>query len=179
LFCVYVNDIVGVLRSASSLIFADDFKLFMRIENEFNRLQMQRDLDAVVSWGEKNNLTLNIKKCKVQRFTKKRKYDDFEYFVDNVKLEKVNIYKDLGVLVHSQLNFNNHIDSIVKRANMRLGCVVWNSKSFENLLTLVVLYTALVRSILEYCCQIWNPYYECNRARIERVQMKFVKYIFM
>ena len=43
--------------------------------------------------------------------------------------------------------------------------------------TLKIPYNSLVRSILEYCSIVWSPYYDNQKARIERVQTKFAKYI--
>ena len=40
-----------------------------------------------------------------------------------------------------------------------------------------MLYTTLVRSQLEYACQIWSPYQQCLIDRLERVQQKFIKYL--
>lgn len=34
-----------------------------------------------------------------------------------------------------------------------------------------------MRSILEYCSQIWNPYYHCHKNRIENIQRKFLRYL--
>ena len=39
------------------------------------------------------------------------------------------------------------------------------------------LYNCLIRSILEYCCVIWSPYYQCHISRLEQVQNKFLKYL--
>lgn len=50
-------------------------------------------------------------------------------------------------------------------------------KNFKNNATKLILYNALVRSILEYCSVVWSPCYFTHINRIERVQKKFVAHL--
>lgn len=49
------------------MLFADDLKLFLPINNTGDRKTMQRDIDEVVSWSVQNKLSLNI--CKFKAIT--------------------------------------------------------------------------------------------------------------
>lgn len=53
-----------------------------------------------------------------------------------------------------------------------------NSKFFNDIDTIVTLFTALVRSKLEYACVIWAPTSEFLCKKIERVQARFVRALF-
>ena len=44
LFMIYINDAVDVLRSSSALIYADDIKLFLKIESLLDASLLPRDL---------------------------------------------------------------------------------------------------------------------------------------
>ena len=85
--------------------------------------------------------------------------------------------KDLGITIDNKLNFNKHIDTIIKKAKKFLGCITRIGKDFEQVATLVHLYNTLVRPILEYGSVIWSPYYAVHINRIEAVQFSFVRHI--
>ena len=50
LFVIYMNDLE--LNLTNPIIkFADDTKLYGKVNNEFEAMQLQRDLDLLVSWS--------------------------------------------------------------------------------------------------------------------------------
>ncbi|XP_075162767.1 uncharacterized protein LOC142235398 [Haematobia irritans] len=57
-----------------------------------------------------------------------------------------------------------------------LAFVKRNSKEFLNPYTRKSLYTALVRSKLDYANMIWNPIYKVHTYRVEKLQKKFIKF---
>jgi len=65
--------------------------------------------------------------------------------------------KDLGVVIGSSLQFDNHILGKVKTANRILWLI---KRRFKNLdiKSFLLLYKALVRSHLEYAQTVWSPY---------------------
>jgi hypothetical protein len=59
-----------------------------------------------------------------------------------------------------------------------LGFLFRNCKDFLNVHSFKVLYYAHVRSHLEYCCQVWNPEKPTYSEELEKVQRKFVRYLY-
>ena len=57
------------------------------------------------------------------------------------------------------------------------GYVVRNCKPFHNTLVLKSLYFSLVRPHLEFAAVAWCPFNLANINKIERVQMRFVRYL--
>jgi len=53
-----------------------------------------------------------------------------------------------------------------------LGFIKRWSKEFDEPYTTKLLFTSLVRPILEYCCSVWSPQYQVHIDRIESVQKK-------
>lgn len=69
LFLIYINDIVRVFKYASCLLFADDLKLYMQINNNEDYDRFQEDINSLWTWCLVNKLDLNISKCDVMSFS--------------------------------------------------------------------------------------------------------------
>lgn len=175
LFLLFINDIKSSFRYSQFLLFADDCKIFVRTSSVADLSALQEDLNSFFSWCNANGLELNISKCKHMRFTRRSNPLHFNFSINGHNLDTVSCVKDLGVLLDTKLSFNTHIDGIVSRASKLLGYIRRTTTSFSNLRCLVILYTAFVRSITDYCSIIWSPYYHIHINRLEAVQRKFVK----
>jgi len=64
--------------------------------------------------------------------------------------------------------------STVSKAMSVLGFIKRWSKEFDDPYTTKLLFTTLVRPILEYCSSVWSPQYQVHIDRIESVQKKFL-----
>jgi len=58
-----------------------------------------------------------------------------------------------------------------------LGFIKRHSSEFKDLRSFKLLYSALVRSILEYGAPIWNPYTKTDIDLIVCVQNRFLKFV--
>lgn len=122
---------------------------------------------------------LNINKCAIMTFTRRRKFIETNYTINNEQLERTSEYKDLGVLMQSNLKFNSHHQYIVNKAYRALGFIIRNTKNFTNISSIVRLYNALVRPHLEYASSIWSPETAVGCELVERVQKRFLRYLFV
>lgn len=177
LFNIFINDL-GDNFESESLFFADDMKLYRKIRSMEDCLALQRDLDRLSEWCERNFLELNICKCQYIIFSHKRYITDFVYRIGNVNLTRVTQIKDLGVIFDSALSFNNHIDLIVRKALKNMGFLMRVTQAFTNMNCVKFLYNAIVRSHLEYCSQIWTPSEKIYIDKIDRIQYKFTRYCY-
>ena len=62
LFNIYVNDIPSVVNS-ETLMFADDTKIFRKIQSQSDFLQFQQDISNLFAWSVKWQLKFNVSKC--------------------------------------------------------------------------------------------------------------------
>lgn len=122
-------------------------------------------------------MELNPKKCFHIKYTRKKKPFNSAYGIEGEKLEKVNEIKDLGVILDHELRFREHIDHIVRKGSQMLGFIKRNTKGFKKNRTKIILFNALVRSHLEYGCNIWNPFYSTHSQRIENIQRAFTRHL--
>ena len=69
--------------------------------------------------------------------------------------------KDLGVTIDNKLKFHQHIASAVKKASRMFGLVKVTFTCLDEI-TVPRIFTAMVRTHLEYGNIIWSPRYRSN-----------------
>uniref|UniRef100_A0A0A1X4N6 Probable RNA-directed DNA polymerase from transposon BS n=1 Tax=Zeugodacus cucurbitae TaxID=28588 RepID=A0A0A1X4N6_ZEUCU len=173
LFLLFINDIPSVIKFSEILLYADDVKLFKSYTSHNERTELQSDLNNLVTWCHKNDMPLNLKKCKTMCFSR-RTVDLSPYVINNFSLEQVFSFVDLGVTMDPKLNFNSHVNSIVLKAKGALSFVKRWSKEFSDPYITKILFTTLVRPILEYGSVVWNPSYQSHSDKLESVQKQFL-----
>jgi hypothetical protein len=176
LFCLYVNSISSYLKKAHFLLYADDIKIFLKIETLSDCLLLSNELIQFNHWVHALGLSLHISRCNVISFSRSRNPIHHPYLLNNIMLQRASLIKDLGIYYSFTLSFNHHIDIITRRANKVLGFIKRNTKLFSSPTCLRSLYFALVRSILEYGVVVWHPYLAKDQLRLEIVQHKFLSY---
>ena len=181
LFIIYINDLVEVCSQGSRLfLYADDAKIFKHISNDFDKVDLQSDLDSVKQWSDTWLLKLNEKKCKVISYGKEP-LDKTEYFINSgieqYQLEKLEFINDLGIIFDTDLKFNIHINEKVKKAYSILGVINRNFK-YMSKQTFILIYKSMVRSHLEYGNCVWSPTRIMDIEKLERVQKRATRMIF-
>lgn len=176
LFVLFINDLLDSF-SCSVLAYADDLKIYSSINTCNDVLNLQENINILSQWCSNFNLKLNIKKCCYVSYTRKSSPTPSHYFVGNTLLQKVDSYKDLGVLFDCHLSFSNHINYICTSASRTLGFVMRCCKYFNNTLLMRMLYFSFVVSRLEYASQVWSPHYLYLQLSIEKLQRRFLKYL--
>ena len=173
LFVIFINDLPDVVHSTVK-IFADDTKIYSKINSYEDSELLQRDLDKLYEWAELWQLRFNAKKCKVMH--QGNANHQFQYKMDNQTLERVTDEKDLGVTIDNELKFHKHVSLAVSKANQMLGIA---KRTFSELdkETLTTVYKTLVRPHLEYGNVIWHPKYVADIQKVESVQRRATKLI--
>jgi len=120
LFLIFINDLDSHLVT-SLLKFADDSKLFGKVNNDSDRDVIQQDLHSLVEWSDKWQMTFNTEKCKVMHLGKQNKR--FDYYMNNQKLGVVNEEKDLGVLITDDLKPSSECRQAYGKASRVLGMI--------------------------------------------------------
>ena len=139
-------------------------KIYRSIDTHNDSQLLQKDLDAFYNWCLNNCMILYINKCKIINFTRKNVKMTNSYQLCGNNLSNFDGLLDLGVYLDSKLNLKSHIDYVVSRANSVMGFIFRESRELTDPYCIRALFFALVRSILEYACPVWSPYYACHMA---------------
>ena len=126
-----------------------------------------------------NYLTWNTSKCKSMVVSRKKSQPfPSTLTVGGQRLEQVENFKYLGVLLSSNLSFSQLIQTISKARKIPrlLYRRFYKNTSNEALLQL---YISLVRPHLEYASPVWNPYLKKDIKQLEDVEKFALKMIIM
>ena len=174
LFVLYINDLPTDIDS-DIFLFADDTKIFRKIENQDDSDNLQEDLTKLQEWSNKWLLKFHPDKCKVVDISIRDRVH-YSYFLDGIELEHSDVEKDLGVYIDKKLKFDSHISNKINKANNILGAIRRSFSYLDNTIMLR-LYTSLIRPHLDYANPVWNPRYKKDISNIENVQKRATKMI--
>jgi len=160
-------------------IFADDCKFYFEIASIDDCHFLQENLRRLKDYCERFKLQLNIDKCQKITFTRNpSKQIKFNYIIDSQAVVEVESVKDLGVLLDSKLSFNDHINHIYNKSIKMLGYLFRTCGDFRDVDALKSVYSAIVRSHLDYCSQIYNPVQQNKILLLEKIQRRFTRFLF-
>ena len=180
LFVIFINDLPECV-SSRIFLFADDTKLYRRIENDEDHDKLQKDLDSLQDWSDKWLLRFHPDKCKsmqvrsISKSPTERKYN-MRKNENTIHLNIVPQEKDLGVITDEHLMFEKHMMEKVGKANMMMG-LIRRSFSYLSIQSFRWLYKALVRPHLEYAQSVWSPQRKKYILLIENVQRRATKLV--
>jgi hypothetical protein len=173
LFNIFINDICNSIHNSMYLLLADDLKIYHTIINVDDCKLLQHDIKSVHNWCLGNGMKINLGKTTIISFSHKTNSIYFNYKLCNNLVTCSQCVKDLGVLLDCKLYFHQHTDYILSQGLKILGLIRYITSSFSTLESLLVLYSSLVRSKLEYASVVWNSITSTNSAKLERIQRKF------
>ena len=176
LFVLYINDLPDSLKHNSEVyLYADDTKIFRDIKDDSDSLKLQEDIYEMHAWSEKWLLRFHPDKTKRMRIGKSKTVECEYKLREHLKpMEKSTAEKDVGVIIDDQLNFEKHMTEKINKANRVLGAIRRTFQYLDNK-TFRLLYTSLVRPIVEYANPIWCPYKLKYIDMLEKLQRRATK----
>jgi hypothetical protein len=183
LFVIFINDLpLECSNMCEPFLFADDAKLYKHIYSEQDSIVLNESCQKLFKWCENWLMNINIDKCKVLSFAHNKNeiiHFDYGFNIKDgnfMKLEHVDNFSDLGVVMDSELTFENHIYNKINMANKMLGIINRNFKDLDKI-SFILLYKSLVRSHLEFAHSVWSPYKKGLIYDIEKVQKRATKMV--
>ena len=178
LFLVLIGDIDHDVASAFVSSFADDTRAGKGIATLQDVDDLQSDLSSIYHWAEDNNMDFNAKKFELMRYGPSNEVKNMSSYttMTGEHIQEVEHTRDLGVIMSSSGTFKKHIQNTVLSANMMCGWVLRTFKTRHRTL-MMTLWKSLVRSKMDYCCQLWSPNLTGDIQAIEQVQRSYVRKI--
>ena len=159
-------------------MYADDTKLWRCINKTDDHYILQRDINHLLDWAVRNLKTFHPQKCKALPITTcHRPQTDFIYSIADTPIEYSELEKDLGIYINRKLNWNEHCDKILSKANQRLGLLKRSCSFLGNIRKRRSLYIATVKSQFEHCPIVWRPSSNSTLDKLESLKKRALKWV--
>ena len=135
-------------------------------------------MDSFNSNIEQYQLKLAPHKCFVLPISKKNDSSprSQNFHINSTPLNFESSSKDLGVTIHTELKWENHINKISRQAKI-ISYQILKSFKTNNIWTLLSLYKCYIRPLLEFNTQVWTPHLIKDKDSIEGIQIQYTKQI--
>ena len=169
-FLIYINNLPDSLKCSVKL-FADYTSLFSTVyDSNMSADQLDKDLknsDWAYKWKMIFNLDLSNQAQEVIFFRKTNKISYPTTAFNTVPVARTSCQKHLGLYLDEKLNFSQHINIKISKANKGIGII----KRLSHILprkSLITIYKSFIRPHLDYCDVIYDqPNNESFCTKIE------------
>ena len=180
LFLIMLADINKDISESNLISFADDTRIYSKINDVTDCDTLQQDLNHVYDWASINNMFFNAHKFYYVSFSPNKYSSLSNVYINpeyNIISPSSNVL-DLGVYMSSNCTFDFHVASVYKykRCSNLTGWILRTFTTRETI-TMRTLYKSLVLSRLDYASQLWSPHLLKSIYLIEKVQRSFTKHI--
>ena len=130
-------------------------------------------------WYDSNLLARNLKKYKVMTIAYGQNDDNTIQVIRliNHDINTTSSLKLLGVIIDSNLNFSEHINTICKKASQKIG-VLMRLKNVIPENAKLVLFKTAIWPYLTYCHLVWHFCKASDSRKIERLQERGLRAVF-
>ena len=178
LFLILIGDIDQNVAHAFLSSFADDTRVGKAIKTVADADLLQQDLNQVYQWAALNNMEFNEPKFDLLRYGQNSDLKEVTSYVtnSNTPIEEKQMTKDLGVIMSSTGDFQDHISKVTETVRDLSSWILRSFKSRSPTLMLQ-LWKSIVIPHLDYCSQLWNPHKVSAIQQLEELQKSFVRHI--
>jgi len=160
LFLIYINDIGNSIPGLSVKLFADDTNLFIFSDSiDILKSDATNNVKLIHNWFYVNKLSLNIDKTCYSVFgASEIDKANISLKIGDITLQQVECTKYLGILIDTNLNWQQHIEYIYNKIIKFVG-IFYRIRHKLNFEMAKVIYFAFVHSYLLYGIEIYGNTY--------------------
>ena len=170
-FLLHINDLKTVCNSVK---YVDDTTIWESCSANTSNSKIQEAANEVTSWCQINNMKINVEKTKEMKIYFGKKDINLSTINMNGRdLETVKSSKLLGVILNDTLTWGEHIDYICCKVSKRLYFLRLLKRSNIPPIDIIQVYCSIIRSVLEYACEIWHPNITVHQTKqLETIQKR-------
>lgn len=149
LFCLTTDSLRPAHENTSVIKYADDIT-FLHLIRHDNDNFLQNEWDSVTEWSRRNHLPINISKCCVMDITTNNSFFPPIMIEEGSTLNQVDSVKLLGVTISSNMKWDRHVNTVLKKANKKIYVIRNLRKANCPPSTIYRAYVSIIRSTLLY-----------------------------
>ena len=174
LFAIAINDITKQIGpEVLCALYVDDFTIFVSATNlNHSTRVIQMAINNLEKWVKTKGMKFSSEKTVVIKFEKRKKGGEPNLQLQTGQIQVRESTQYLGLIVDKRLNWRDHVDHLRAKCTSpvnlikHLSHLSWGSDRK----TLQRLYTALVRSKLDYGAQVYGATRSSALSRLEPIQ---------
>jgi hypothetical protein len=166
-FCLVVGSLKPLHEHTCIIQYVDDTTLCMPTYKNNTNQHISEEHRHLLQWCDDNGFTVNREKCKTVYYSKSSQSEDIT--LPNIKA--VEELKFLGVVINRRLKWNSHVDLACRNASRRIYAL----RILRQILSpqqLTTVYSAVIRSILEYVSPAFGNLPKKLGRNLERLQKR-------
>ena len=173
LFNIFINDIFLFVESSNVCNYADDNTLFAfgKTFDEVTR-KLQNDFLILDEWFFNNFLVLNSDKCHFMTLGTPNTLPNFK--CKNITIKNSSSEKLLGVIIDNKLDFMEHLNTVCKKANLKLHALNRISR-FLSPEQHVLIINAYIKSLFNYCPLVWMFCYRRIMHKMNKIHERSLR----
>ena len=178
LFLLMINDFPQTIENVQNAIFADDCSIW-KSGRDVNKIikSLQTNLGKISSWCELWGFSLSKEKTIAVIFSRKTPYGLTDLYIHDNPIPWKKEIKFLGLIFDARLTWESHINYIYEKCKKRINlmrCLSGTSWG-ANKTTLMLIYKALIRSVMDYGCIAYNTASEAIKKKLNKIQSECLR----
>ena len=185
LYILYAQDLNNSVKYSKYHQFADDTQIFIQsTPQSYNSVikKLQKDLNEICKWSEKNSLRLNEQKSCFMAIASRHILNNLDFskdtlMINNVPLNAVDYSKNLGIVLDKYLCWDKHVAHVTKTVIAKLKSL-FHLKNILNTQTKQYLVQTLIMPNIQYGCPVYANISKSLTAKLQKIQNCCIRYIY-
>ena len=178
LFSLFINDLSINCKHSTAYLFADDSALYFSHTTRGMFTNIIEDMRIINKWFRVNRLSFNVTKTSFMVFDRNPEVETLSIPIPsecrNLNIDEVKSQKYLGLVIDSQLSFQDHIDYVKSKIAKRIGAL-YRSKSLLPLKYRKMFVNALMLPQFDYLDIIWCRAAKYKLSTVDTLYKKVAK----